>query len=188
MRWCYPYSLGESGFGDQSELWVKIFRSAVVYTRRVSKRKARSWRIIVVSEHVRFVTPKVSNDTVKEALEQMKAALVDAQSNVATAQQCMKRAVDKKRRTEQYNIGNEVVLSMENLWTCCPNLLPKIKAREIGPLSIQKSVSPVAFGLHLSRGWRIHAVFHISKLKRYIHLEEFLRAIKLSPPILWRIL
>ena len=36
-------------------------------------------------------------------------ALVDAKSNLTTAQQRMKRAVDKKRRTEEYKIGDEVV-------------------------------------------------------------------------------
>ena len=45
-------------------------------------------------------TPNVSNAEVKEALELMKTALVDAQSNLTIAQQCMKRAVDKKRWTE----------------------------------------------------------------------------------------
>ena len=72
--------------------------------------------------------PKVSNEAVKEALERMKTALVDGQSNLTTAQQRMKRAVDKKRRTEEYKIGDDVVLSTENLWIYCPNLSPKIKA------------------------------------------------------------
>ena len=56
-------------------------------------------------------------------------ALVDAESNLTIAQQRMKRAVDKKRRTEEYKIGDEVVLSTTNLRTYCPNLPPKIKAQ-----------------------------------------------------------
>ena len=59
--------------------------------------------------------PKVSNETVKEALERMKTALVDAQSNLTMAQQWMKHVVDEKRRTEEYKIGDEVVLSTANL-------------------------------------------------------------------------
>ena len=128
--------------------------------------------------------PKVSNEAVKEALEWMKTALVDAKSNLTTAQQRMKRAVDKKRRTEEYKIGDEVVLSTANLWTYCPNLPPKIKARWVGPFCIQKIVSPVAFGLDLPLGWRIHPVFHVSKLKCYIRSEEFLREVEPPPPIL----
>ena len=75
--------------------------------------------------------------------------LVDAQSNLSIAQQHMKCAVDKKSWTEQFNSGNEVVLSMANLMTYCPHLPPKIKARWMDPFSIQKIVSPVAFGLDL---------------------------------------
>ena len=128
--------------------------------------------------------PKVSNEMVKEALEQMKTALVDAKSNLTTAQQRMKHAVDKKRRTEEYKIGDEVVLSTANLRTYCPNLPPKIKARWVGPFCIQKIVSPVAFGLDLPPGWWIHPVFHTSKLKRYIRSEEFLREVEPPPPVL----
>ena len=114
----------------------------------------------------------------------MKTALVDAKSNLTTAQQRMKRAVDKKRRTEEYKIGDEVVLSTANLRTYCPNLPPKIKARWVGPFRIQKIVSPVAFGLDLPPGWRIHPVFHTNKLKRCIHSEEFLREVELPPLVL----
>ena len=88
----------------------------------------------------------------------MKTALIDAQSNLSTAQRGMKRAVDKKRRAEQFNIGDEVVLSTANLRTNCPHLPPKVKARWLGPFRIQKTVSPVAYGLDLPPGWRIHLV------------------------------
>ena len=128
--------------------------------------------------------PKVSNETVKEALERMKTALVDAKSNLTTTQQRMKRVVDKKRRTEEYKIGDEVVLSTANLRTCCPNLPPKIKARWVGSFCIQKIVSPVAFGLDLPPGWQIHPVFHTSKFKCYIHSEQFLREVEPPPPVL----
>ena len=76
----------------------------------------------------------------------------------------MKHAVDKKRWTEEYKIGDEVVLSTVNLQTYCPNLPPKIKARWVGPFRIQKLVSPVEFGLDLPLDWLIHLVFHTSKL------------------------
>ena len=114
----------------------------------------------------------------------MKMALVDAQSNLTTAQQWMKHAVDKKRRTDEYKIGDEVVLSTANLRTYCPNLPPKIQARWVGPFRIKKLVSPVAFGLDLPRGWQIHLVFHVSKLKRYIPSEEILRDVELLPLVI----
>ena len=38
--------------------------------------------------------------------------------------------------------------------------------------------------MDLPPGWRIHPVFHVSKLKRYIRLEEFLREVEPPPPVL----
>ena len=126
----------------------------------------------------------MSNEAVKEALERLKTILVDAQSNLSIAQQRVKCTVDKKRLTEQFDIGNEVVLSMANLRTCCPHLPPKIKARWVGSFCIQKIVSLVAYGLDLPLGWWIHPVFHICKLKCYIWSEEFLRELEPRPPML----
>ena len=42
----------------------------------------------------------------------------------------------------------------------------------------------MTFALDLPPGWRIHPVFHVSKLKRHIHLGEFLWEIEPPPPIL----
>ena len=72
--------------------------------------------------------PKSSNEAVKEALERMKMALVDAQTNLKKAQKRMKRAVDKWRQSETYKVDDEVVLTTTNLHSYCPHLPPKIKA------------------------------------------------------------
>ena len=128
--------------------------------------------------------PKSSNEGVKEALERMKTALADAQTNLQRAQERMKRAVDKWRRSETYKVGDEVVLTTPNLCSYCPHLPLKIKARWVEPFRITREISPVVYGLDLPLGWRIHPVFHVSKLKRYIRLEEFLWEVEPPPPIL----
>ena len=128
--------------------------------------------------------PKSSNEAVREALERMKTALEDALTNLQKTQERMKRAVDKRRRSETYNVGDEVVLTTANQCSYCPHLPPKIKTRWISPFRITREMSPVAYGLDLPPGWQIHPVFHVSKLKRYIHSEEFLREVEPPPPIL----
>ena len=59
--------------------------------------------------------PKVSNQTVGEALQLMKMALGDVQSNLSIAHQHMKCAVGKKRQNEEYKVDDEAVLSTANL-------------------------------------------------------------------------
>ena len=114
----------------------------------------------------------------------MKTALADMQTNLQKAQERMKRAVDKRRRSETYKVGDEVVLTTTNLCSYCPHLPPKIKARWVGPFCITREISLVAYGLDLPPGWRIHPVFHVSKLKCYIHSEEFLWEVEPPPPVL----
>ena len=42
----------------------------------------------------------------------------------------------------------------------------------------------MAYKVDLAPGWQIHPVFHIDRLKRYVHSEEFLREVEPPPPIL----
>ena len=52
----------------------------------------------------------------------------------------------------------------------------------MGPFTIQKVVSPVAFRLDLPPGWQIHPTFHASNLKAYIRHPEFEREVEPPPP------
>ena len=70
-------------------------------------------------------TPKGSqNKAMKETLKWMKTALVKAQTNLERAQCSMANTVNRSRRSEQYNISDEVVLSTMNLRNYYPNLQP----------------------------------------------------------------
>ena len=104
----------------------------------------------------------------------MKMALVDAQTNLQKAQERMKRSVDKRRQSEMYKVGDEVVMTTTNLSSYCLHLPPKIKARWAGPFRITQEISPIAYRLDLPPGWQIYPVFHVSKLNYYICSEEFL--------------
>ena len=128
--------------------------------------------------------PKSLNEAVKEALERKKMALADAQTNLQKAQERMKRAVDKRRQSETYKVGDEVVLTTKKFCNYCPHLPPKIKARGVGPIRITREISLVAYRLDLPPSWGIHPVFHVSKVKRYVHSEEFLWEVKPPPPVL----
>ena len=52
----------------------------------------------------------------------------------------------------------------------------------MGPFTIQKVVSPVAFRLDLPPGWQVHPTFHAINLKAYIRHPEFEREVEPPPP------
>ena len=83
----------------------------------------------------------------------------------------------------EYKVGDEVVLTMKHIKNCCPHLPAKIKARWVGPFTIMQKVALVAYRVDLPPSWRLHAVFHIDKLKKYMHSKEFLWEVHPPPPI-----
>ena len=69
-------------------------------------------------------------------------------------------------------------------YLCVNEHLPvKLRHRWIGPFSIAKVISLVAYWLNLPPTWRIHPVFHVSSLKRYYWSEEFERVERPPSPI-----
>ena len=112
----------------------------------------------------------------------MKEALSNAKSNLAKAQEQMKRRVDNVKRTEEWAVGDWVFLSIRNLRMFAPHLPSKLKRRWVGLFTIAKGVSPVAFRLNLPPGWQIHPIFHASNLKAYNRHPEFEREVEPPPP------
>ena len=63
-----------------------------------------------------------------------------------------------------------------------PHLPSKLKRRWVGPFTIAKAVSPVAFRLNLPPRWQIHPTFHASNLEAYIRHPECEREVEPPPP------
>ena len=110
----------------------------------------------------------------KEALDDMKLDLVKAQERTKTQ-------VDKAKREEEWRVGDCVFLNTWHLQTFAVHLLPKLRRRWVGPFTITKVVSPIAFRLDLPPGWQIHPTFHAKNLKAYIRHQEFEREV--DPPL-----
>ena len=78
----------------------------------------------------------------------MKTALEGAQANLSIAADGAKAHANVSRQEDKYEIGNEVVLAMRRL---CINehLSVKLWRWWIGPFSISKMISPMAYRLNL---------------------------------------
>ena len=127
--------------------------------------------------------PKTTNEAVQITLERMKTALAEAQTNLALAQKRIAMAINHLRRSMEFNVSDEVVLTTKHIKNYCPHLPAKIKARWVGPFTITQQVSPVAYRVDLPPSWHLHPVFHVDKLKKYIRSEEFLREVHPPPPV-----
>ena len=117
-------------------------------------------------------------------LDRMKQSLEDARSNLQAAQQKAARQANKSRRDEEFNEGDEVVLSTKNLRTFDMHLPVKLRRRWTGPFKILKKISPMTYRLELPPGWRIHPTFHISNLRRFNRSDTFVREEQPPPPVL----
>ena len=90
----------------------------------------------------------------------------------------MRHWANLRRKAETFQVGDLVLLSTQNLKLKHPGtrkLLPKW----LGPFPIQTKINPVAFRLELpSTLGRLHPVFHVSLLRRYIQG----RSVRPPPP------
>ena len=73
--------------------------------------------------------PKTTNEAMQITREWMKTALAEAQTNLALAQKRMATTVNRSYRSEEYNGGDEMVLSIKDIKNYCPHLPAKIKAQ-----------------------------------------------------------
>ena len=109
---------------------------------------------------------QTKNQAVNDMVDRMKVAMRSARQNIQTAQERMKRAVDKSRREETFSEGDEVTLSTRHLKQVNSHLPVELCCRWVGPFTIDRVVSPVAYRLDLPQGWKIHPTFHVNHLKR----------------------
>ncbi len=93
-----------------------------------------------------------------------------------------KSYADRGRRVVTFSVGEHVLLSTKNLKLRVKHdtkLLPKY----IGPLKVVSVVGAVAYKLELPPKWRVHPVFHVSLLKKYISRNA--EGHVATPPVEW---
>ena len=122
--------------------------------------------------HGRGVSSQV--EAVQMMVDRIKTALEEALANLTIAQSQVKSQVDRSRRDEKFEVGDEVVLSTRHI-SVNQHLPSTLWRRWIGPYRVPRVISPLAYGLDLPPTWRIHPIFHVSNLKRFQSSKEFER-------------
>lgn len=92
------------------------------------------------------------------------------QIEMSKAQESAALQFDKHRAPlPEYTVGNKVWLSARNIKTKRPT--KKLDHRYLGPYTIIARVSSHAYRLDLPKSMRIHDVFHVQLLEKYIENE-----------------
>ena len=112
-----------------------------------------------------------------EFVSRINKALDEAKSSILTSQQRQARNADSRRRDLSFKIGDDVLLSTENLKS-----VTGLQPRWIGPFRVSKIIHPVAVKLDLPRTFRMHSSFHVSELKPYKRSRTFTQRLDHRPP------
>eukprot|EP00253_Pinus_taeda_P022139 PITA_22139 len=105
-----------------------------------------------------------------EMLQEMEDMVKKVRANLKAAQDRQKNFADRKRRFKEYQVGDHVYIRIQARkgtlqWRFCAKLAP----RYFGPFQVLARVGPVAYQLALPSHIRIHNVFHVSMLKKYVY-------------------
>ncbi|KAH9704605.1 hypothetical protein KPL70_011534 [Citrus sinensis] len=91
-------------------------------------------------------------------------------SNLAAAINRMKQSADKRRRDVQFQPGNMVYLKLQlyrqaMVFRCAHQ---KLASKYFGPYLVLERIGSVAYKLRLPVQSRVHPIFHVSLLKKFI--------------------
>ena len=101
-----------------------------------------------------------------EFVERMERIRKEAGAALERAARDMKTFYDRHHKeAPEFQPGDKVLLEGENLRTNQP--AKKLDHRRFGPFKVEKKIGERAYCLKLPATWKVHPVFHISKLLPY---------------------
>ena len=109
------------------------------------------------------------NPAVNDFVQLQSEALILAKESLAAAQERQAAAADTRRRDHNFKVGDQVLLSLENITLPADRTRTsqKLLARFAGPHTIVEQLSPVSFRLDLPPAMNIHPVFHVDRFRLY---------------------
>src|SRR5882757_7185387 len=100
----------------------------------------------------------------------MEQIVKQVQENLKVAQDRQKSQADLKRTPKEFQVGEHVFIKVRPKKSSLRlGICAKLAARYCGPFEILSRIGQVAYQLALPPNLRVHYVFHISVLKKYVH-------------------
>jgi hypothetical protein len=112
----------------------------------------------------------ITEDGAKKYAEFMTELQAVLRENLIQTQERTKRYYDRRRKEMTFEIGDQVYLRTKNIQTRRP--CKKLDQRKIGPYPIIEVINRNAYKLQLPPEIRVHPVFHVELLEKYIPPQE----------------
>lgn len=118
---------------------------------------------------------EANNASAISFLQELDVHRVRARDALAKAQASQAKAYNRSRRTEEFEVGDEVLVNPHSLELveATKGTGRKLIQRRIGPFEITEKLSPTVYRLSLPLSYNMHPILNIEHLKKYERSDRF---------------